>query len=249
MNDAERLRLEGRWDAALESLAGRNDVDAAMERVRILADVNMLARDTGTELEREIDMVARLAGDDSRIEAFVLSRRGQRLHVAFLQNRDGGEPPGEMQFFERALAIRRKLGDERDIAESLFHVGLVHQVVRGDSPKSVPWFEESYERARRAGDEILMSYSVRHLAFAHAMDGDHERAGRAFQESLELRERAGWIAGVPPAQLALAEHLAETGWADEGRALAETACTTLRELGADRFLTVAETVLAELGQD
>jgi tetratricopeptide (TPR) repeat protein len=247
VTDAGRLRLEGRWDAALESLADRDDVDAAIERVRTLADVNMLARDTGAELESAIDTVSRLGGDDRRVEAFVLSRRGQLLHVAFLQDRDAGEPPGEMQFFEQALAIRRELGDERDIAESLFHVGLVHQVVRGDSPASVPWFEESYELARRAGDEILMSYSVRHLAFAHGLDGDHELAGREFLESLELRERAGWIAGVPPAQLALAEHLAETGRREEAQALAETACATLRDLGAERFLAVAETIRSELG--
>jgi tetratricopeptide (TPR) repeat protein len=247
VTDAERLRLAGRWDEALESIAGRDDVDAAMERVRILADVNMLARDVGDELARAIDAVAELAGDDPRVEAFVFDRRGLALHTAFLHDRSRGEPPDELRLFEEALALRRELGDEVDIAESLFHVGLVHQVVRGDSPASLPWFQESYDRATAARDEVLMSYAVRHLAYIHAEAGDSGRAEQAFRESLELRQWAGWIAGIAAAELALAEHLGEQGRVEEARTLGESACNTFRRLGATRILVIAEGVLAEIG--
>jgi len=244
---ARSLRLAGRWDEALETLAGRDDVDAAMERVLVLADVNMLVRDSGDELERAIDAVAELAGDDRRIGAFVLARRGLLLHTAFLHDRSRGEPPDELGLFEEALALRRGLGDEADIAESLFHVGLVHQVVRGDSPASLPWFQESYDRGAAAGDEVLMSYSVRHLGFAHAEAGDAERAEREFRESLELRQLAGWTAGIAAAELALAEHLGEQGRIEEARALGESACETFHRLGAARFLAIAEGVVEAIG--
>jgi tetratricopeptide (TPR) repeat protein len=247
VNDAERLRLAGRWDEALESLAGRDDADAAMQRVGVLADVNMLVRDVGPELEEAIDAVADIAVDDPRIEAFVLSRRGLLLHTAFLHDRGRGEPPDELRLFEEALTIRRALDDARDVAESLFHVGLVHQVVRGDSPGSFPWFQESYERAREAGDGLLMSYAVRHLGFARAEAGDAQGAERDLRESLDLRRQAGWIPGVAPAQLALAELLAEQGRREEALALAESARTTLEDLGATRFLAFAEATLAGIG--
>jgi tetratricopeptide (TPR) repeat protein len=247
VTDARALRLAGRWDEALETLAGRDDVDAAIERVLVLADVNMLAREVGGELARAIDAVAAAAPGDRRVEAFVLARRGLLLHTSFLHDRSQGEPPDEPRLFEEALAIRREAGDDTGIAESLFHVGLVHQVVRGNSPASLPWFQESYDRAKAAGDEVLMSYAVRHLGFAHAETGDLERAEREFRESLELRQRAGWVAGVAAAELALAQHFGEQGRTEEARALGESACETFRRLGAMRFLGIAEGVLAEIG--
>jgi tetratricopeptide (TPR) repeat protein len=246
VTEAERLRLAGRWDDALETLAGRDDVEAAMERVRILADVNMLVRDVDGELERAIDAVETLGVGDRRAEAFVLERRGLRLHTAFLHDRSAGEPPDELPLFEQALGLRREIGDERGIAESLFHIGLVHQVVRDDSPASLPWFQESYERAREAGDDLLRSYTVRHLGFAYQEAGDTAGAEQALRESLELRREAGWTAGVAAAELGLAGLLAERDRSDEARALAESARATLETLGATRFLAFAQAQLDEL---
>ena len=39
---------------------------------------------------------------------------------------------------ERAVAIRRQIGDATGVPESLFHLGLVHQVLRGDWDVSIP---------------------------------------------------------------------------------------------------------------
>lgn len=49
----------------------------------------------------------------------------------------------ELEQFERALAIRRQLGDETGVPESLFHLGLVHQVLRGDCDVSIPLLREA----------------------------------------------------------------------------------------------------------
>lgn len=236
----EELRLAGRWDEALASLGGRDDADAAQERVLVLADRNMVQGGYGDQVEAALDDLAGLAGGDRRIEAFVLARRGLKLHSEFLRNRDAGEPPDELPLFEQALAIRREIGDEEGVAESLFHIGLVHQVVRGDSPASQPWFQESYDRAREQGDELLMSYAVRHLGFASQEAGDNETAERQFRESLELRKRAGWRAGVAAAELALAMLYAEQDRSDEANALAESARATFTELAATHMLGILE---------
>lgn len=238
---ARELRLAGRWAEALAELG--DDRDSLVERVLILADENMLARDRSEELSAAIDRIEEQ--DDDELRAFALARRGLALHSEFLRDRSGGEPPQELELFERALALRRELGDERGIAESLFHVGLVHQVVRGDSPASREFFQESYDRARALGDELLMSYAIRHVAFADQEAGDLEAAERGFRESLELRERAGWVAGVGAAQLALGQLYGELGRLEDALAYLERARETLASIGADRYVALAEQLAAE----
>ena len=246
MSEAERLRLACRWDDALAALAGRDDVEARMERVQVLADKNMLAEDVEDELERAIDALDGEAAGDTRIAAFVQTRRGLKLHAAFLQDRSQGEPPDEMVLFESALAIRRELGDEQDIAESLFHVGLVHQVVRGDHATAEPYFEESYDRARGVGDAMLMSYAVRHRGFARQAAGDLDAAEAELRESRELRRASGWAAGIAAAEAGVAQLLGERGRLDEAIELTEKARAILVEIGAVRVLGFADGQLAEL---
>jgi tetratricopeptide (TPR) repeat protein len=246
VTDSERLRLAGRWDDALTCLAGRDDLDAAIERVRILTEKNTFAEGAGEEFEDAIDTLAARAEGDRRIEALVLARRGLKLHSWFLEDRSRGEPPDELRLFDEALAIRRGLGDEGEIAESLFHVGLVHQVVRGDSQAALPYFEESYERAGAAGDELVASYAVRHLGFARQEAGDLDRAEEDFRESLELRRRAGWVSGVAAAELALVFLFAEQGRREEALSLAESVRETLSELGAARLLPLVEAQVDQL---
>jgi tetratricopeptide (TPR) repeat protein len=240
------LRLAGRWDEALETLAGRDDLDAARERVIVLADKNMIAGSAGEELDAAIDALAEAGAGDRRIEAFVLTRRGAKLHSTFLADRSAGEPPGEMHLFEEALAVRREIGDEPGIAESLFYVGLVHQVVRDDSPTSLPYFRESYERAKAGGDDLLASYAIRHIAFATHQEGDFDQAEAEFRESLELRQQVGWVPGVAAAEFALAELLRERGRADEALALARSAHDTFASLGSARFVVAVESEFPEI---
>jgi hypothetical protein len=87
---ASRLRLAGRWGEALAEFQGRDDPQILVERVLILADESMLARDGSTELDEAIAAVERLAADDRLLEAFALARRGLALHGGFLHDRSRG---------------------------------------------------------------------------------------------------------------------------------------------------------------
>jgi tetratricopeptide (TPR) repeat protein len=246
VNQAERLRLACRWDDALELLAGREDVEARVERVRILTDKHTLAEDVGGELTGAIDELAGAAGGDPRVDSFVRTERGLKLHAEFLQDRSKGEPPDELRLFEEALELRRGYGDERKIAESLFHVGLVHQVIRGDTPTSEPFFRESYDRAKAAGDEMVMSYAVRHLGFAFLEAGDLDGAEEAMRESLELRKRTGWVAGIAAAESGVAAVSAARGRTTDAIELVESARSRLVEIRANRALRFADAQLEGL---
>ncbi len=130
-----------------------------------------------------------------------------------------GAAPGELACFQRGLELRRRAGDERGVAESLFQVGLVHQVIRDDSAAALPWFEEAYTRARKAADPVLMSYAIRHVAFCRLHAGDRAGARAGLEESLWLREQAGFIPGVAMALAALAEVVASDGQRQDAVAL------------------------------
>lgn len=249
--DVVRLRLEGRWREALDALSGRDDVDARLERLRILGDEHLFGRDRSAEIDDELAAVAAVADEtgDAALRAFVLTRRGLALHVGYLADRSRGEPPEELPSFEQALALRQELGDREGVAESLFHIGLVHQLVRGDDERARGYFRESYAVAEEAGDELMKSYAVRHIAAADETVGDLEAARRGFAESLALRERAGWRAGTAAAQVALAAVLRRQGRRDEARALAEQAVATFEEIEAVRALSFMRDALDELLAD
>jgi tetratricopeptide (TPR) repeat protein len=254
--DAEALRLAGRWDEAvalLEDAIGQAPdpgarAAALTELARTLNDRSTFggrpdearARDVLQALE---DLAA--SEEDGALLATALDLRGRALHARFLADRSAGEPEGELALFERGLELREK-DDARGIAESLFHVGLVHQVVRGDGARSERFFEESYRLASEAGDDVLKSYAIRHLGWTRQEAGDIEGAREAFEESLRLRERAGFLPGVGAAALALAEFEAEQGRPEQARELLARARAVFERVGMERFLGFADEIEAGL---
>jgi tetratricopeptide (TPR) repeat protein len=252
VDDAEALRLEGRWDEALAlletELARDTGVDARgpilVELARTLNDRSTFggARDEA-RTEAVLSQLETLAreGEDDALLAASLDLRGRALHARFLADRSAGEPEGELELFERALELRPP-DDARGLAASHFHVGLVHQVVRDDGERSEPFFEESYRLAAASGDEVMRSYAVRHLGWTRQERGDVEGARASFEESLRLRERAGFLPGVGAAALALAEFEAEQGRPKRARELLSQAREVFERVGMERFLGFVDEV-------
>jgi tetratricopeptide (TPR) repeat protein len=254
LSEAEARRLEARWDEALDLLDGALATArglGALEHGRVLIATVRTLVDCSTFGDRpdearaesvlaELEQLADASGDDSLLAA-ALDLRGRILHSRFLADRSAGEPEGELALFERGLELRDP-ADTRGIAESLFHVGLVHQVVREDGPGSQPYFEKSYRLAQEAGDDVLTSYAVRHLGWTRQEAGDVEGARAAFEESLRLRERAGFVAGTGAAALALAEFEGEQLRLERAEELLARAREIFERVGMERFLGIADEI-------
>ena len=252
VDEAETLRLAGRWGEALALLEDELARDLrAEERGRALVEFARTLNDRSTfgaapdearteAVVRDLEHLAH-DEDDGPLLAAALDLRGRALHARFLADRSAGEPEGELALFERGLELREP-DDARGVAESLFHVGLVHQVVREDGPTSEPFFEGSYRLAGEAGDDVLRSYAIRHLGWARQERGDVEGARAAFEESLDLRERAGFLPGVGAAALALADFEAEQGRPERARELLARAREVFERVGMERFLGFADEV-------
>lgn len=231
MTKVDELRGQGQWVEALAL------VDDPLARADLLNEQALFAGDADARAaaERELD----------RAETRLLLERGRVLHARFLAERE--EDPRELELFEAGLALARATDDDRLVAEALFWVGIVHQVVRGEHEASQPFFERSYALASELKDRKLMSYAVRHLGFVHDAAGRHDEAWSAFEESVSLRREEGFLPGVAAGLYTLGEAAAEQGRPEEARRLFEEALDLATTSGATAFRRMIEASLAEVG--
>lgn len=168
---------------------------------------------------------ARAAGDPAG-EAAVLHWQAMLLHYRAI---DGGAaalaalPPSAVEaeeaLFARALELRRAAGDRAGVAESLFGLGLLHQVLRGDWDAAMPYFREALAEADAHGDRYTRSEAHRHVGFFHlVVSGSPGDAVEHLRRSLELRVELGDPRLLASASLALGQALLVAGRRDEGLA-------------------------------
>jgi tetratricopeptide (TPR) repeat protein len=149
---------------------------------------------------------ARLAHDRAD-EAIALTRLGMLAHFVAL----GGdlvrpEWTAEERLFAQALEIQLEIDDPAGAAESLFGLGLVHQVLRGDWATAMPFYHEALALAERYSDEMVRSEVHRHIGFFHVFAaGDAEQGLKHLRMSQVLRERYGDPRRVATGTLALGE--------------------------------------------
>ncbi|WP_053202130.1 hypothetical protein [Jiangella muralis] len=125
----------------------------------------------------------------------------------------------EEALFTQALELRRAIGDRAGIAESLFGVGLVHQVLRGDWDTAMPYFREALIEADAHGDLYTRSEAYRHVGFFHlVVSGRPSEAVDHLARSLELREELGDPRLLASASLALGQALLIAGRREAGLA-------------------------------
>jgi tetratricopeptide (TPR) repeat protein len=127
----------------------------------------------------------------------------------------------EEDWFERALAIREEIGAVVEVAESLFSVGLVHQILRQDWSKAVVCFWRALDLAEgeaAEGDLYTRSEIHRHIGFYHLVaDPQPLEAVRHLEVSLDLRLQVGDERRIPSGLVALGE--AQLAAGDPGSAL------------------------------
>ena len=198
----------------------------ALQRGRQLVEVAAFRTgdyDAAEEELNEVRAVAEASGDQATL-AGALDQLGAVRHYRNLDLRqpDGtfaGDPAWvdeELALVERALAMRRELGDESAIAESTFRVGLVHQLFTGRWDLAEERFQEAHALAERAGDTLLRSEVHRHLGVVRWHARDWDAAIRELERSLDLRYEAGATDWIPGGLTALGTCKIEVGRRAEG---------------------------------
>ncbi|MEV5745236.1 tetratricopeptide repeat protein [Microbispora rosea] len=226
--------------------------DARLDRALALYEQAVFGGDATAlaEADRELDAVeagltTRASGRDiGAAEAGLALARGRIVHARFLEHHE--EDPRELELFERAADLFRRLGDTRGEGEALFWIGCFHQVVRHDDEAAGPALRRSYELAAKAGDRLTMSYALRHLGIAEHKAGRLDAARERLEESVRLRRELDFRPGVAAnlvglAYIAVAEDRRDDALRllDEAAALAETSGA----LGIARHVEQARTAL------
>jgi tetratricopeptide (TPR) repeat protein len=148
-----------------------------------------------------------VADDDRRIEAAALDKLAMVLHYRALENnRDASHADVEEAMFRQALAMHREIDDLAGVAESLFGVGLVHQVLRRDWGTAMPYFRQALALADQHADAYVRSECYRHVGFYYfAEEHDVDKALEYLHTSQRLREQWGDPRSVSGGTLAIGQ--------------------------------------------
>ncbi|MCP4543539.1 MAG: hypothetical protein GY832_41025 [Chloroflexi bacterium] len=256
---ANTWRLEGNWQDAQTLLGGLYPVAAKisqdalanvwLQMGRVLTDEGMFGgKDTLQKRKEAFEQALALAesSKNTNLIGDVYDAIGFSIHAAYINSDKSQEPENELEFFERGLELRKKEGTAEQVAESLFHIGLVFDVIRKDYDQALPYHEQAYELACEAGDRITASYAIRHIGFARLAAEELAAAKKALVESLDLREAVGFAPGIAFALAALAHVDALEG--DKAQALSrlERSRTILRSLEATSRVAWIDEQIASL---
>ena len=142
-----------------------------------------------------VELAAALLGDGAGVpESLVV--RALRVHGG-MENQLGHTEAAN-EHWERAMAIARRLGEERAVAVLLHRMSHV-AIARGDFDLTRKYAEESLAGHRRAAFPKGAAQALSSLAVVARVEGDLERALELLEESREIVDGIGfrwWHAGV-----------------------------------------------------
>ncbi|MBB5789116.1 tetratricopeptide repeat protein [Jiangella mangrovi] len=215
-------------DPVLEAAFVTGDFDAAD---RALADRLAVARGAG----------------ERGAEAALLHWQAMALHYRAIDAGLSSLAPetieAEEALFTEALGLRRSIDDRAGVAESLFGLGLVHQVLRGDWDAAEPYFFEALTEADEHADLLTRSETHRHVGFFHLVVTDrHDVAVGHLRHSLALRQELGDPRLLATASLALGQALLVAGERSEGVAVLRE---SVEQAGSGRLRPLWATMTAD----
>ncbi|HEY2641161.1 MAG TPA: tetratricopeptide repeat protein [Streptosporangiaceae bacterium] len=194
------------------------------------------ARELLQEAQAEATRSADAAG-----RARALEMLGMLLHYENITTLMGGgqvsvaDIDAEEGRFRQALACWQEMADSASMAQSLFGLGLVFQVLHSDWMTAMPYFWQALGQvslADSAVDPYLRSEVHRHVGFYYLVeDVQPAEAVRHLQLSLDLREELGDERRIPSGQVALAQAHLSAGNHDQAVELLRQAVAGARSAG------------------
>ncbi len=127
-----------------------------------------------------------------------------------------------------ALALRRRIGDERAAASTLMNLGISYGA-KGELREAARYIEECYEVCSRLGMSNQSALVLDNLSVAYFELGELDRALTASLESVRLHVENGQQRALSNALASLARIRAERGEIEEGLAVAQRCFEVARE--------------------
>lgn len=202
-----RLRSRGCWEDAAALLAPRAAQEAryAIHRAELLVE-GCLFTAAGWSAAEDAVRAAEASADTDIVRGAAACERGQLAYAAtVVGTRDRSDEARAA--LGRAAALIPPDAPERALLD--FRRGLLAEHL-SDNPESA---RAAYHRAHTSAlahqHLLLSSFTWRHLAGLALRIGELNEARRGFAESLRLREELGFLVGMAPALVALADVASE----------------------------------------
>ena len=135
--------------------------------------------------------------------------------------------------YEESLAIYRKVGDQKGIADSLGNLGSVASL-QGDHVRATTLLEESVALLRRSENERDIARVLTKLGILALSRNNHTRAATLFGEALYLVRKVGDVRGMAVALNNLGSTMLSSGNSQRAMTMFEEALAKNREVGDAR---------------
>jgi tetratricopeptide (TPR) repeat protein len=167
---------------------------------------------------------------DERGIATALFLLGQTLYYHHLLT-GGNDYTEARDYFLRSSALREKIGDTYELAESLFYTGLTYDR-QEPLPQAKEYYLHALEIAEQWGNTWAASEATRHMT-DHS---DGEERLRYALRSLELRAEMNFRRALPSAQLLLSDIYVERGEMERALEYCQLAEELATEMGLQNYL-------------
>lgn len=259
---AGHCKMQGKWqdainllegvDATTKDLSNHDQAKVQLEIGRTLTDEALFGGKENQAIRTNILYQAleyAKSHGDKALLGDVYDAIGFSLHTSYLESNKSQEPEKEMDFFKRGLDLRKEHGSSSQVAESVFHIGLVHDVIRQEYDKALPYHQEAYKLATETDDKLIMSYAIRHIGFTKLAVEDLAGAKQDFTESLELRESIGFKPGIAFSLATLARVELMENNNKQALAYLKKARKLLSSLGATPCVEWIDSLIAEITKE
>jgi tetratricopeptide (TPR) repeat protein len=145
--------------------------------------------------------------------------------------------------YERSVALWRRAGDERGVANGMFRLGVI-EIMSGDRAEGKRIWEECLRTFRALDDEIGVIQAVGNLGGLELESGNVERGLRMVDEAAALAAGAGWSWWLGRALIDSAEWQAAQGDAADGERRAREALALFWDAGNRQECVLALAVIA-----
>lgn len=173
---------------------------ASILRCQGYCDYNPALYDEALSILKEVLRVAERLGDKALLADTV------DLTGAVLQSKEGSLDTSfetRLAYFQRALEIRTEIQDQRGMAESHFHIGLVYQNQRPAEEDNLHQaflaFEKAYHLAAEGDFAFQRAHAARHLAYLYDKRQEPEQAYQLHQEFLTTNQTIDFKPYLAPA--------------------------------------------------
>lgn len=198
-----RLRSRGCWEdaAALLEPYVATDTAASLRQAALLVEQCMFTGEGWAAAEAALRAAEALAQDDEERGA-AACERGQLAYTAtVLGVRDRSDEARAA--LGRAAALLPPTARGRAMLD--YRRGLLAEHLSDTPQSALAAYRRAHAAAAALDDDLLCSFTWRHLAGLALREGDVAEARHGFMESLQLREELGYLVGMAPALVALAD--------------------------------------------